>query len=193
MLRSTALLLLTSILALASPLLEPRGLNTEQVVLDGVSWGANKLSQIGTKDGQVGTLTKWDWTDCGSPSDALQIDSIKITPDPPKPGQDLTIVASGRAQSKIDVGTYADVTVKLGLIKLLTKTFDVCEELDNANATLRCPIAPGTHTITQTVALPREIPRAKFQVDALVYTQDEEPAACINLWINFLVPDLQED
>jgi len=80
---------------------------------------------------------------------------------------------------------------------------------DNANATLRCPIAPGTHTITQTVALPREIPRgessysywsekvvwcsrltkfrfdanaAKFQVDALVYTQDEEPAACINLW-----------
>lgn len=93
----------------------------------------------------------------GSPSDALQIDSIKISPDPPKPGQDLTIVASGRAQSKIDVrlispppcvkherrrrreltnrarfsqfGTYADVTVKLGLIKLLTKTFDVCNEL----------------------------------------------------------------
>lgn len=26
-------------------------------------------------------------------------------------------------------GTYADVTVKLGLIKLLTKRFDVCDEL----------------------------------------------------------------
>lgn len=26
-------------------------------------------------------------------------------------------------------GTYADVVVKLGLIKLLTKRFDVCEEL----------------------------------------------------------------
>ncbi|GAA6019870.1 hypothetical protein JCM11491_004848 [Sporobolomyces phaffii] len=196
MLRSALLLALTSTLALASPVLEPRGLHADaqQVVLNGVSWGANRLSQVGTdQDGQVGTLTKWDWTDCGSPSDALQIDSIKISPDPPKPGQDLTIVASGRAQSKIDFGTYADVTVKLGLIKLLTKTFDVCDELDNANATLRCPIAPGTHSITQTVALPREIPRAKFQVDALVYTQDEEPAACINLWINFLVPDLQED
>ncbi|GAA5887664.1 hypothetical protein JCM16303_003719 [Sporobolomyces ruberrimus] len=194
MLRTTLLFLLTSTLALASPVLEPRGLNEQhqQVLMDGVSWGANKLSKIGTQEGQVGTLTKWDWNDCGSPSDALQIDSIKISPDPPKPGQDLTIVASGRAQSKIDVGTYADVTVKLGLIKLLTKQFDVCQELDNANATLRCPISAGTHTITQTVALPREIPRAKFQVDALVYTQDEEPAACINLWINFLVPDLQD-
>jgi len=29
----------------------------------------------------------------------------------------------------VQVGTYADVTVKLGLIKLLTKQFDVCQEL----------------------------------------------------------------
>ena len=61
----------------------------------------------------------------------------------------------------------------------------------------------------QTVALPNEIPRggsclsgytylnnrsctsptAKFVVDAKVFTQDDEPAACINLMINFLVPD----
>ncbi|GAA5854307.1 hypothetical protein JCM3766R1_005347, partial [Sporobolomyces carnicolor] len=103
MLRSTALVILASTLALASPVLEPRAAPLDQVVLDGVSWGANKLSAIGTTAvGDVGTLTKWDWTDCGSPSDALQIDSIKISPDPPKPGQDLTIVASGRAQSKID-------------------------------------------------------------------------------------------
>lgn len=26
-------------------------------------------------------------------------------------------------------GSYADVVVKLGLIKLLTKRFDICEEL----------------------------------------------------------------
>ncbi|GAA6064054.1 hypothetical protein JCM10212_006790 [Sporobolomyces blumeae] len=165
----------------------------DQLVMSGVNWGAGQVSRIGDKaQGEIGTLTRWDWTDCGSPSDALQIESIKVSPDPPKPGQDLTIVATGTARSKVDVGTYADVTVKLGLIKLLTKQFDVCEELDNANATLRCPIAPGYHKIVQTVALPREIPRAKFQVDAKIYTQDEEPAACINLWINFLIPDAIE-
>ena len=31
--------------------------------------------------------------------------------------------------SRAQEGTYADVTVKLGLIKLLTKRFDVCDEL----------------------------------------------------------------
>lgn len=36
-------------------------------MLDGVSWGANKLSSIGTTDGgdTVRTMTKWDWNDCG--------------------------------------------------------------------------------------------------------------------------------
>lgn len=79
-------------------------------------------------------------------------------------------------------GAYADVVVKLGLIKLLTKRFDVCEELyafaylfrafwdrllisiaflysDNAHSSLQCPIKPGEYTIEETVALPAEIPR----------------------------------
>lgn len=78
-----------------------------------------------------------------------------------------------------------------------------------ANATLQCPITPDDYEIVQTVELPNEIPRgtdpssippmraaltgtappAKFIVDAKVFTQDDEPAACINLMINFLAPD----
>lgn len=63
MLRSTLLLSLLSTLALASPL----ALKPDQMVLNGVSWGANKLSSIGTTDGgdTVRTMTKWDWNDCG--------------------------------------------------------------------------------------------------------------------------------
>ncbi|GAA5911305.1 hypothetical protein JCM5296_004798 [Sporobolomyces johnsonii] len=195
LLPSVLLSVLSAVAVTASPapLLNRDG----QLVLTGaaqeaVSWGAGKLSQIGTQDGGVETMTKWDWYDCGLPTDALQIDSLRISPDPPKPGQNLTIYATGRAQSLVDFGSYADVTVKLGLIKLLTKRFDVCDELDNANATLRCPITPDSYEIEQTVELPREIPKAKFQVNAQVFTQDDEPAACIDLWINFLVPDLQQ-
>lgn len=32
------------------------------------------------------------------------------------------------ADRLIQEGAYADVTVKLGLVKLLTKTFDICDE-----------------------------------------------------------------
>lgn len=55
-------------------------------------------------------------------------------------------------------GTYADVVVKLGLIKLLTRRFDVCEEAKKNDAEIQCPVEAGEYKITQTVALPREIP-----------------------------------
>jgi hypothetical protein len=37
-------------------------------------------------------------------------------------------------------GAYADVVVKLGLIKLLTKRFDVCEELYAFPLTFPCSL-----------------------------------------------------
>ena len=73
-------------------------------------------------------------------------------------------------------GAYADVTVKLGLIKLLQKQFDICEEAyvllyfcrgeaneisANANSTVQCPVKPANYKISQTVELPKEIPKGK--------------------------------
>jgi hypothetical protein len=49
--------------------------------------------------------------DAGSPTDAIQITSLDVSPDPPKPGQKLTITASGVARQLIDEGAYADVIV----------------------------------------------------------------------------------
>ncbi|GAA6043384.1 hypothetical protein JCM8097_005298 [Rhodosporidiobolus ruineniae] len=190
LLRSTLLTLALSLSALASPAPVRDGqLVLGQAGQRALDWSAGKLSQLGDKQGEVGVMTQWGWYDCGDPSDAIEISSIKVSPDPPKPGHNLTIEAAGTIKQLVDEGTYADVTVKLGLIKLLTKRFDVCEELDKADAELQCPIKPDTYSITQTVALPAEIPRAKFQVNARVFTQDEVPAACVDLWINFLVPD----
>ena len=88
--------------------------------------------------------------------------------------------------------------VKLGLIKILTKRFDVCEELRGANATLQCPVKPGDYDIVQTVDLPAEIPKgaflglqisltrpAKFLVQARAFTQaPTAPMACADIIIN---------
>ncbi|KAK4057539.1 hypothetical protein OIO90_001608 [Microbotryomycetes sp. JL221] len=188
------------------------GAAVDQLVMKAQDVGHDAIAAISAD--QPHTMTRWDWSDCGEPTDVIQIKDVRISPDPPKPGKNLTVYASGTVNSLIDQGAYADVTVKLGLIKLLTKRFDVCEELDNANSTLQCPIQPNDYSIEQTVALPAEIPRgklqscfcrdsevradhfsilmlstAKFQVSARVFTQDEKPAACIDLWINFLLPD----
>lgn len=81
----------------------------------------------------------------GTPQHIIQIDSITVNPDPPQPGKDLTVTVTANAVSPVEVlirffavlqifnnhlqeGAYADVSVKLGLIKLLQKRFDLCEE-----------------------------------------------------------------
>ncbi|KAJ6503436.1 ML domain-containing protein [Mycena vitilis] len=128
----------------------------------------------------------WQYVDCGLPSNPVQIDSIELFPDPPLPGHDLTVTVKALVTDVIEEGASADVVVKLGLIKLLQKTFDVCEEARNANATIACPVEPGLHTVVQTVALPKEIPKAKFVVLVRGFTVAEEDMLCLDLKIDFM-------
>ncbi|KAJ7485926.1 ML domain-containing protein [Mycena latifolia] len=134
----------------------------------------------------VAAGAKWEYTDCGPESDALKLESLTISPDPPVPGKDLTITAKGYARETIEDGAYADVTVKLGLIKLLSKRFDVCEEARNANVSISCPVPEGKYEVVHTVALPKEIPRAKFTVQVRAYTVEEEEILCLDLKADFL-------
>ncbi|KAG1755202.1 ML domain-containing protein [Suillus paluster] len=134
----------------------------------------------------VHVMEGWSWTDCGLSTDPIQLESISLSPDPPKPGQDLTVTVVGTAQERIEDGAYADVVVKLGLIKLLTKTFDVCNEARSANATVQCPVEEGQYTVVQTVALPKEIPQAKFSVSVRGYTADDDDMLCLDLKVDFM-------
>ncbi|KAG2118442.1 ML domain-containing protein [Suillus clintonianus] len=134
----------------------------------------------------VHVMEGWSYEDCGSSSDAIQVKSISLSPDPPKPGQDLTVTVVGTAQQRIEDGAYADVVVKLGLIKLLSKSFDVCEEARSANASIQCPIDEGEYTVVQTVALPKEIPQAKFSVSVRGYTVEDEDMLCLDLKVDFM-------
>ncbi|KAG8745928.1 Phosphatidylglycerol/phosphatidylinositol transfer protein [Ceratobasidium sp. 414] len=81
----------------------------------------------------ISVMNGWSYVDCGLPTDPVQIESIQISPDPPQPGKDLTVTVKWYAADRIEAsttgeGAYTDVTVKLGLIKILQKQFDLCEE-----------------------------------------------------------------
>lgn len=56
----------------------------------------------------------------------------------------------------------------------------------NANASVQCPVQPGQYTVVQTVALPEEIPKAKFVVNIRGYTVDEDDLACLDLVVDFV-------
>ncbi|KZT43803.1 hypothetical protein SISSUDRAFT_1057339 [Sistotremastrum suecicum HHB10207 ss-3] len=128
---------------------------------------------------------KWSWTDCGLPTDAAHIDTIAVSPDPPRPGQNMTVTVTGTVKETIEDGSEADVAVKLGLLKLLTRTFDLCEEARENDAEVQCPIEAGYYEVSQTVALPKEIPPAVFSVDLSAYTAEGDDLLCLKLKIDF--------
>ena len=73
----------------------------------------------------------------------------------------------------------------------------------NANTTIQCPVEKGTHKVTQTVTLPKEIPpgRAVFDTVCLIaykclfaaqfnvairgFTDDDEDLVCMDLMMDF--------
>ncbi|KAA8645227.1 Phosphatidylglycerol/phosphatidylinositol transfer protein [Aspergillus tanneri] len=73
-------------------------------------------------------------------------------------GKPCEVKITGTVNDIIEEGAYADVAVKLGRIKILKKTFDVCEAFRDYNTTIQCPVKPGSYEVTHTVHLPREIP-----------------------------------
>jgi hypothetical protein len=85
------------------------------------AFGSPRIEQVALQpDGTVHTTEGWEYVDCGwyhvpnsvvydvhtpsgLPSDIVQIESIEVKPDPPKPGQDLTVRVKASATDIIEV------------------------------------------------------------------------------------------
>ncbi|KDQ20250.1 hypothetical protein BOTBODRAFT_101794, partial [Botryobasidium botryosum FD-172 SS1] len=121
----------------------------------------------------------------GSPDDLLQLQSLTVSPDPPQPGRNLTIMASALVREEIEDGAYAHVLVKAGPIMVLSKQFDLCAEAEKANFSLLCPVKPGQYDIVHSVELPREVPFGKFTIQVQALAADDAPMFCLNAKVDF--------
>ncbi|MGK5734279.1 ML domain-containing protein [Streptomyces sp. URMC 124] len=140
-------------------------------------------------------MAGWSYTDAGLASDPLQIESIRTTPDPPMPGTSLKATVKAAAQEEIVDGAYIEVVVKLGLVKLFTKRYDLFEKLrgDTSDWSLTAdtapggePIMPGNVELTFGMDLPRETPQAKFTVNARGYTVDDDDLFSLDFRVDFM-------
>ncbi|POW14242.1 hypothetical protein PSTT_03128 [Puccinia striiformis] len=104
---------------------------------------------------------------------------------PPQLGQNLTVRVSGIIYRVIEDGAYMDVFIKVGLIAITRKRFDICEELSKAKVNLQCPMKPGQFDIVYETTLPKQIPPAKFTLVARAFTIDDSDMACANLLADF--------
>ncbi|KAI8335997.1 ML domain-containing protein [Choanephora cucurbitarum] len=124
---------------------------------------------------------------CSEPHYALKIKSIQISPNLVQPGGEVVIRASGTVHEPITPGSEADVKVKMGVVQLLHKRFDICNELEKnkEDVEIQCDIQKGDLTVTQKVTLPKEIPKRKFVVIVHATTASGHPLACLQIIVDF--------
>lgn len=115
----------------------------------------------------------------------LDITLVNLSPNPPDRGTELTITATGIISKTIEEGAYVDVEVRFGYIKLLTKTFDLCEQVGEVD--LSCPLEAGEYELSKTVEIPNEVPPGKYTVWARAFTKDDEFISCITATVVFNV------
>ncbi|KJY28082.1 ML domain-containing protein [Streptomyces sp. NRRL S-495] len=128
-------------------------------------------------------MAGWSYEDCGTPEGTLLIRSISVTPDPPRPGQGLTIRVGGDLQKLLDDEAYVEITVKLGLIKVHQKRQTLKEFFAEWGASV--PSATGRFDVEFSKTLPREIPAAKFKIRLDAFTGREEDAFCLEFTVDF--------
>ncbi|KAF4459476.1 phosphatidylglycerol phosphatidylinositol transfer [Fusarium albosuccineum] len=116
-------------------------------------------------------------------ADLIRIDSVDLLPNPPQAGQELVIKAKGTVKQKIEEGAYVLLTVKYGLIRLISTKADLCEQIGNVD--LKCPVEAGDLEITKSVDLPAEIPPGKYTVLADVFTVEDVQITCLTATVTF--------
>lgn len=71
-------------------------------------------------------------------------------------GKNLTIEAIGTFSEDVSEGAYVDLQVKYGLIRLINKRVDLCEQVGNVD--MKCPLKEGKTVIKKDVEVPGVVP-----------------------------------
>ncbi|KNE54123.1 hypothetical protein AMAG_00126 [Allomyces macrogynus ATCC 38327] len=119
-----------------------------------------------------------------SASDLLDLEDLKLIPDPPRRGQKFVVEAKGTLKSTLEQGSTVHVVVKLGkFIQLLKQDMDMCKEIGQVG--MECPVQPGPIVIRSEFDLPREIPPGTFFITADVTDQEGAQVTCIQAQLTF--------
>lgn len=86
-------------------------------------------------------------------------------------------------KEEIKKGSYVQVWVKYGLIKLISQTIDLCDEVERVD--LECPIKKGRLILQKSVDLPSQIPPGTYTVEARAFSDEDESITCITARVEF--------
>jgi len=156
-------------------------LSASNLVSAGSWFGAG---DVGVKDvKRVPGDSPLEFCDSDHEKDTVHIEQVDLLPNPPETGAELVIRATGTVFEPIEDGAYVKLVVKYGLIRLISTTADLCEQIGNVD--LKCPIEKGVLSITKAVDIPKEVPPGTYHVFADVYNADDTPMTCLQATVSF--------
>ncbi|KAI0485273.1 ML domain-containing protein [Xylariaceae sp. FL0804] len=116
-------------------------------------------------------------------NDIVHIESVDLLPNPPSPGSEMVIRATGTVFETVEKDAYVNLVVKYGLIRLVNTKVDLCEQVENVD--LSCPIEKGVLSITKAVDIPKEVPPGTYNVYAEVVNANKKPITCLQASVTF--------
>lgn len=124
----------------------------------------------------------WEWCDdVDAESYLVRVDSVELQPDPPVMGRNLTFHGAGSLSGRVAQGSYVDVNVYLGFLRLYAERMDLCDVLRENHVEVQCPMEPGQYNITHVIEMPKtRVPPIPFRFRVLGISQDKQTIACIN-------------
>ncbi|KAJ5088859.1 Phosphatidylglycerol/phosphatidylinositol transfer protein [Penicillium angulare] len=147
-----------------------------------VAWGLQIPMVDSEATAGAGT---WSYENCGTEIDAFQPKSIEVSPALLTPGATHNITIKGTATEEIAEGAYAEAVLKLGMIKLISKTFDICQVFRERNTTVQCPIQRGEFELVDQFELPKEVPPGKFVGSIQGYSASDDEILCAKFTVDF--------
>lgn len=101
-------------------------------------------------------------------------------------GGSISVLVSGNVRKTVKAGAYAKITIKYGLIQLISTTVDLCEQLGSVG--VQCPVKTGPFMISKSLDMPSAVPPGTFSVVADVYSDNDERITCVTAVITMSPP-----
>ena len=122
------------------------------------------------------------WSNCGDPAeDLFQVESIEVSPDPPRRSSPLTVNLRGYLKETLDEGKV-DYVARFGGFTLARGSLDGCSTLRQEPNLPQCPVKAGPINVNHTVDLPWHIPPGRYLINASGRRSiDEKQIFCIDL------------
>lgn len=119
------------------------------------------------------------WESCATDHDLFRLETLRITPNPPRRGKTLQVHLVGTLLEDIDAGTV-DYTVAFGKVPILKDSVDLCSLLAEERSLPQCPLGKGKWIVDYTAKLSNMIPFGQFQISAKGWDSQGREIFCIN-------------